>query len=198
MTTPRLDATGEPAAYPAELEREVVRGEGERVRLRPIRAEDAPRLQDLHSRLSGQTVYQRFFSVMKRLPTDWARYLANVDYRHRLALVLERGPAGEPELIGVGRYEPTADPGAVEVAFVVEDRWQGQGLGSLLFTELLRAARVRGFHRFHAEVLADNRRMLDLIARFATIESRALRASTVSLVFSARPAGERDGGHTAP
>lgn len=197
MTTPRLDATGEPAAYPAELEREVVRGEGERVRLRPIRADDAAGLQDLHGRLSGQTVYQRFFSVMKRLPTDWARYLADVDYRRRLALVLERGPASEPELIGVGRYEPTEDPAAVEVAFVIEDRWQGKGLGTLLFTQLLRAAQDRGFHRFHAEVLADNRRMLDLIARFATIDSRALRAGTVSLVFSARPAGARGGGRSA-
>jgi hypothetical protein len=57
--------------------------------------------------------------VLKRLPTNWARYLADVDYRRRLALVLERGPTRDPELIGVGRYEPTADPAIAEVAFVI-------------------------------------------------------------------------------
>jgi RimJ/RimL family protein N-acetyltransferase len=188
MTAPDFDPAGN-AAYPAELEREVTSDDGEPIRLRPIRADDAGRLQDLHSRLSRQTVYQRFFSLMRRLPTDWARYLANVDYRRRLALVLERGPASAPELIGVGRYEPTDDPAAAEVAFVVEDRWQNRGLGTLLFTELLAAAEARGIHRFHAEVLADNRRMLDLIVRLGHVESRNVQAGAVSLVFTRRPPG---------
>src|SRR5262245_36876439 len=141
-------------AYPVELERDVVGPDGTRFRLRPIRPDDAPRLVALHGRLSLQTIYQRFFTVMKRLPTDWARYLSEVDYEGRLALVIERpAPEGEarcqpegearcqpegeacggPELIGVGRYEPTAQAGRVEVAFVIEDRWQGRGLGSALF-----------------------------------------------------------------
>src|SRR5689334_1562082 len=133
-------------AYPVELEREIVGREGTRFRLRPIRADDAPRLVALHDRLSVETIYQRFFTVMRRLPTNWARYLADVDYDRRLALVLERpGPDG-PELIGVGRYEPTGMPDRVEVAFVIEDRWQGMGLGTALFTALLAAAEARGIH----------------------------------------------------
>jgi GNAT superfamily N-acetyltransferase len=123
--------------YPAELERDLVARDGERLQLRPIRPDDAPRLQALHGRLSRQTLYQRFFSIMKRLPTDWARYLADVDYHRRLALVIEREPASRSELIGVGRYEPTDDPAAAEVAFVLEDRWQNQGLGTALLHSLL-------------------------------------------------------------
>jgi GNAT superfamily N-acetyltransferase len=116
--------------------------------MRPIQPDDAPRLQALHGRLSRETVHQRFFSAKKRLPTNWARFLAKVDYRRRLALVLERGQDSDPELIGVGRYEPTDDPTTAEVAFVVEDRWQNKGLGTALFTELLRAAVDRGIRRF--------------------------------------------------
>ena len=177
------------AAYPVELERDIVAGEGARFRLRPIRSDDAGRLVALHGRLSDQTIYQRFFTVMKRLPTNWARYLADVDYRRRLALVVERQGSDGPELVGVGRYEPTIHPGRAEVAFVIEDRWQRHGLGTALFNELLAAAEARGIHEFSAEVLADNTRMLDLIRRFGQIVSSQRDHAIESLVFRRRPSG---------
>jgi GNAT superfamily N-acetyltransferase len=95
-------------------------------------------------------------------------------------------------VIGVGRYEPTDDPTTAEVAFVVEDRWQNKGLGTALFTELLRAGVDRGIRRFRADVLADNQRMLDLIDRFGRVESRSLGAGIVSLVFAPRPASRSE------
>jgi RimJ/RimL family protein N-acetyltransferase len=176
------------AAYPVELERDVAVAGGVQFRVRPIRPGDAERLVALHGRLSEQTIYQRFFTVMRRLPTNWARYLADVDYQRRLALVVERpGPEG-PELVGVGRYEPTALPGRVEVAFVIEDRWQHMGLGTALFNDLLAAAEARGIHEFSAEVLAENTHMLDLIRRFGVILSSRLDHAVVSLVFRRGPA----------
>ena len=176
------------AAYPVELEREVAVAGGALFRLRPIRPDDAERLVALHGRLSEHTIYQRFFTVMRRLPTNWARYLAEVDYQRRLALVVERqGPQG-PELVGVGRYEPTDRPGLVEVAFVIEDRWQHMGLGTALFTDLLAAAEARGNREFTAEVLAENTLMLDLIRRFGTTVSSQRDHAVVSLVFRRRPA----------
>jgi GNAT superfamily N-acetyltransferase len=176
------------AAYPVELERDVAVVGGGHFRLRPIRPDDAERLVALHGRLSEQTIYQRFFTVMRRLPTNWARYLAEVDYQRRLALVVERQRPEGPELVGVGRYEPTAQPGRVEVAFVIEDCWQRMGLGTALFNDLLAAAEVRGFREFCAEVLADNTRMLDLIRRFGEVVSSRLDHAVVSLVFRRGPA----------
>ena len=186
--SPTPEAATEGGPYPADLAREVTCRDGARVRMRPIRPEDAPRLQALHARVSRATIYQRFFGATPRLPTPWARFLAEVDYRRRLALVLERGPGADPELIGVGRYEPTAEPDTAEVAFVIEDQWQGKGLGTMLFTALLTAARDRGIHRFRADVLADNRRMLDLITRFTCVDSRETRDAITSLIFSLPPA----------
>ncbi len=175
--------------YPSELEREVTLRDGTRLRLRPIRREDAPRLIELYSRLSRHTAYQRFFSAMKRLPPDWARLLATVDYRRRLALIAEAGPQDAPELVGVARYEPTDDPEIVEVAFVVLDGLQNRGLGSLLLRHLLEAAQARGIRRFRAWVLAENHRMLDLLARYTDIVSRTLESGVISVLFTPREGG---------
>ena len=158
------------------------------MRLRPIRPDDAPRLVEHYARLSAHSAYQRFFSVMKRLPPDWARFLAEVDYRRRLALVVERGPREAPELIAVARYEPTDRPDTAEVAFVVMDGWQGKGIGTALLGDLLAAAEARGVRRFRAWVLADNPRMLDLLDRFTDVKQRKIESGVVELTFARRPA----------
>ena len=173
-------------AGPEELAREVVLRNGARVRVRAIRPDDAPRLVALFDRLDRDTVYHRFFTPMKRLPPDWARRLATVDYRRRLALVAEHEAGVEPELVGVARWEPTDDPETAEVAAVVEDRWQNQGLGTVLLADLLRAAEVRGISRFRAWVLADNARMLRLLARLAEVRERRTRRGVTELLLTRR------------
>jgi RimJ/RimL family protein N-acetyltransferase len=161
---------------------------GERVRVRAIRPEDEPRLCALYDRLSGRTVYQRFFTIMRRLPPDWVHFLANVDYQRRFALVAEDAAAAEPTLIGVARYEPVAGEGdVVELAFVVQDSWQGKGLGSLLVRELLRAAELNGFVRYRAFVLGDNRRMLSLLARYTDVRERRVDQGVVELTLTRKP-----------
>jgi RimJ/RimL family protein N-acetyltransferase len=164
------------------FDRVVALKDGVRVRLRPIRPSDEPLLVALYDRLSQHSAYQRFFTIMRRLPPNWAHYLANVDYQRRLALVAV-DPATD-EIVAVARYEATAESQTVEVAFVVQDAWQNRGLGTLLFGELMAAARLNGLTRFRAWVLADNRRMLDLIARFATITARRLEHGVVELEFT--------------
>jgi GNAT superfamily N-acetyltransferase len=156
------------------------------VLLRPIRPDDESRLVDLYDRLSRDSRYQRFFSVMRRLPPDWAHFLANVDYRRRLALVLEPRTAGPPLVIGVGRYEPTDQEGIAEVAFAVQDDWQGRGLGVVLFNALLAVAEANGIRRFRAWVLGENRRMLGLITRLADVQSRRLDSGVFELEFVRR------------
>lgn len=147
---------------------------------------------EFHDRLSRDTAYQRFFTIMKRLPPDWARVLANVDYQRRLALVAEHGPAEAPALVGVARYEPTEREDTAEVAFVIQDGWQNRGLGTRLLDELLAAAEARGIRRFRAYVLATNSRMIDLLNRFTEVQTRATAAGVTEVRFirrrSARPA----------
>ena len=175
----------DPPGYPRELERDLMLRDGARVRIRPIRPEDAPRLVAAYQRLSAHSAYQRFFSVRRRLPPDWAQFLATVDYRQRLALIVERPENGEMELLGVARYEPSHDD-APEVAFVILDAWQNRGLGTVLFQALLEAGQARGIHRFRAWVLADNLRMLDLIYRYGDVKERRRDGAVFELIFTPR------------
>jgi acetyltransferase len=176
------------AAYPKELEREVTLRDGARLRLRPIRPEDQDRLSTFYDRLSRHTAYQRFFTVMKRLPPDWARLLANVDYERRLALLAEHGPPEAPELVGVARYEPTDQADTAEIAFVIQDGWQNRGLGTLMLDALLAAAEARGIRRFRAYVLASNMRMIDLLVRFTDVQERVTESGVTELLLVRRPA----------
>jgi RimJ/RimL family protein N-acetyltransferase len=176
------------AAYPKELEREITLPDGARLRLRPIRPEDQDRLIAFYDRLSRHTAYQRFFTVMKRLPPDWAHLLANVDYERSLALLAELGPPGDPELVGVARYEPTDQPDTAEIAFVIQDGWQNRGLGTLMLDALLAAAEARGIRRFRAWVLASNARMIDLLVRFTDVQERSMESGVTELLLTRRPA----------
>ncbi len=164
--------------------------DGAQVTLRPIRPEDGPDLTALYARLSRETAYQRFFSVMAGLPADWARSLANVDCDQRMAIV-----AVDPrnELIGVTRYARDAD-GEAEIAIAIQDAWQERGLGSILLGELLAYAETRGIRRFRAYVLADNSRMLRLLARVTRVLERKTEQGVISLLLvprsgPAEPAG---------
>ena len=173
-------------SYPGQIQQSVVLSDGARVFIRLIRPADERRLEELYSRLSEHTAYQRFFTLRRRLPPAWYHFFANVDYRRRLALVAEHDTTTGPELIGVGRYEPTDDPEMAEVAFVVEDGWQGRGLGTALLDELLAAAQARGIRRFRAYVLADNHRMLRLLESRTHVLERKLEDGVVEQTFAPR------------
>lgn len=174
--------------YPREFEQEVTLKDGARVRIRPVLPEDETRLVALYGRLSRHTKYQRFFTVMKRLPPDWAHYFANVDYQRRMALVAERDLEWRSELIGVARYEPSDEKDTAEMAIVVQDYWQSKGLGTILLSEILRAGETKGIRRFRAYVLADNQRMLTLLSRSTDVQQRKIEQGVVEILFTRREA----------
>ena len=91
--------------------------DGREVWVRRMLPDDAPRLVEAYDHLSRYSAYQRFFTVMKRLPPDWARVFANVDYRRRLALIAEDAATGA--LIAVARYEMTDRADTAEKSCVV-------------------------------------------------------------------------------
>src|SRR5216683_1679723 len=168
--------------YLADPEQGATLRNGASVRVRAIRPDDEPRLMALCRRLSPRTVYQRFFSVRRLLPEE-AHAFANVDYRQRMAVVAEVDDGPEPELVGVARYGRSDEETTADLGLVVEDGWQGLGLGSILLEEICRAGEQQGITQFSADVLTENRRALTMLARHTTIVRRTASHGVAGIVF---------------
>ena len=132
------------------------------VATRPVRPDDEARFRRLWPRLSRDTIYRRFHAPLHHLPAATVRRLVVVDHDLREAVVADIGD----EVVGVARYDRSpADPSTAEFAVLVEDAWQGVGIGRQLIGELTRLAAERGVRCLTATVQADNDRMVGLIRR---------------------------------
>ena len=129
---------------------------GTDVVIRPIRPGDKALLADGVARLSPHTARMRFLAPKNRLTEAEQRYLTEIDYVDHYALVAVR--ADDPgRMAGVGRWiRDAARPDVAEIAILVADDLQGQGLGIALGEALGDAARARGIARFTGIMLAEN------------------------------------------
>jgi acetyltransferase len=152
--------------YPPVNNEEVILKDGSRVVIRPIRPDDAPRLQQAFKRLSPETIYMRFLEAARELSDQQARYLAEVDYQQRMAFVGTIQEDEEENLVAVARYDMLQDrPGLAEAAIVVRDDFQNRGLGTQIMLHLIRYAFKHGVNAFVATVHTTNRRIMSFIRK---------------------------------
>ena len=138
-----------------------------RVVVRPIGPSDKDRLVNGLRQLSLESVRKRFLAAKPRFSQSELRYLTEVDGVNHIALVavLEDDPE---QLVAVARCVRLPDrPGTAEIAIVVGDPWQGQGLGRELARRLADAALAVGIRRFAATMLGDNEAARRLMSTFA-------------------------------
>ncbi len=157
MTAQGIDPAPSPRDYPEHWEADVLLRDGRTAHLRPIVPEDAEGLVEFYSLVSKESKYFRFFAPMPTLSDRDVLRFTNVDYHDRVAFVMTVAE----KIIAVGRYD-VIEKGQAEVAFLVQDAHQGRGIAQLLLEHLAQAGRERGVDRFVAEVLPDNRRMIQV------------------------------------
>jgi acetate---CoA ligase (ADP-forming) len=144
----------DPGVYPREAEADVVLRDGSTVRVRPVRDGDREALRAFFDGVSQDAIWFRFFTMANLdWATDWA---ADVDYRDRFGLVVE---TGSPRQI-VAHAVYVRDGDCAEVAFLVSDAQQGQGIATILLAHLAARAAAHGITTFVADVLPANHRMI--------------------------------------
>jgi acetyl coenzyme A synthetase (ADP forming)-like protein len=177
------EAAPEPAPYPGAFECDVVLADGAPVHLRPVRPEDAEAIRAFHAGLSEESVYLRFFSLMKELPPSLLQRFTHVDHDARVVLLALLGD----EVIAMASYDRAAGAGEAEVAFAVADAHQRRGLGTLLLEHLAEIARTRGVTRFVADTLPHNRPMLGLFRNSGFVIERRPDGGTIHVAFPIEP-----------
>jgi acetyltransferase len=147
--------------YPSQYSWDFTLRDGRPVRLRPIRPEDEPLMVRFHGRLSERTVYQRYFetsSFERRVSHDRLARICFNDYDRTLALVAEKEPeeGRDAEIVAVARLTRMRSKWSAELAILVEDRYQEQGLGREMAGRLLQIASAEGVEKVVAHILGSN------------------------------------------
>ncbi len=147
--------------YPSQYVSQFTTKDGTEVTLRPIRPEDEPLMSKFHETLSDRSVYMRYFaalSLRSRVAHERLVRICFVDYDRVLALVVDHKDkvTGEHRLLGVGRLIKLHRKNTAEVAILVSDQWQRQGLGIELLRRAIQIAREEKLTSVSAEMLRDN------------------------------------------
>ena len=127
---------------------------------RIVQPKDAPALQRFLDRCSERTIYLRFFGSLNEFTEEKARYFAHVDGVDHFAFVA-LDPYDRDEIVAVVRYDREPGEERAEYAAIVEDGWQGYGIGIDLTRRLVGMACPHGVRCFYALVMGKNRRMLE-------------------------------------
>lgn len=138
--------------------------DGRRKLVRPIDATDRDRLRRFHNGLSLDSTRLRFFTPHPTLSDKELVHFTNVDHNNREAFVV----LDDDDIIAVGRYDRTIGSDDAEVAFVVADEWQRNGIATGLFPLLRSHAVANGATCLVADTLAENTAMRTVFVRSGT------------------------------
>ncbi|GAB92277.1 bifunctional acetate--CoA ligase family protein/GNAT family N-acetyltransferase [Gordonia rhizosphera] len=145
------------ADYPHELERPGLLRDGRSILIRPATSDDVETVLQFYGRLSRRSVAMRTLGPVFTMNREATETFVNADHISRVVLLAML----DDNVIGMADYarSPTEIDRA-DIAFTVEDAYQGMGLGGLLLEHLAAAARDRGIEVFEADVLAENLPMI--------------------------------------
>ena len=149
-------------SYPAHLSRTWILPSGQSLRVRPIRHDDGKREEAFVRGLSLESRYQRMLSGGTKITPEWIDSMTHIDYHRHMAFAVTTVSGGAEQFVGVGRYVVDTATASAELALVVADAWQGQGLGRRLLETLLERVRIAGVREAAGVVLATNKTMLRL------------------------------------
>ncbi len=156
----QIELNCEQALYPEDLEAYKTLNDGTEIFFRPVRPADEQALSGMLYSLSPSSIRTRYMTSTMTFPHKDVQQLTNIDYENNLAIVGTVPSVTGDEIVAIAQYFLDPKTRHAEVAFVVQDEWQKNGMGSLLLKYLTRIARQRDIKAFYAKVLPNNKTML--------------------------------------
>ena len=153
---------------------------GKSIGFRPLLPSDEFAFRNFFYSLQAKTIYHRFFYYRglfshKAIQEQWA----SVDYRKNMSIIGLTSKGGHKEIMAIGSYA-AGEEGRAEVAFVVREDFQGQGVGSHLLEVLEKIARENDYRGFTASVLWENKAMIHVFQkRYPNMKVKAISNEAV-------------------
>lgn len=148
-----------PSTGPAPTDRVIRTSRGLGLSLHQVREADAPALRALHRRCSPDTLRDRYLAGVSELGAHMLRVFCDPER----GLTVAVRPHGEEEPVALGHLMYTLDPGVGEIALLVEDSWQGSGVGTALTRALTVFAADWGLAEVRAETTLAHSGMLRIM-----------------------------------
>ena len=151
--------------------------------VRTIQPTDESMIRDLFYTLSKNSVYFRYFTPRRSMPQDNLQEYVSVSEEKGLSLVVTINPYETSRIIAEGRYVFEQSQDIAEVAFMVDEKFQGLGIASFLLDYLIEIGRERGVQGFQADVLLSNEAMLHVFDKLPYVVHKSASHGIVSLKF---------------
>ena len=176
-----------PAPYQDAVDRgRIILRDGATAVIRPATLNDCKALQEFFARLSPESRRHRFLTTTQP-PADLVRSFCDTSKPERLfSLVVTRSSGGADTIVGAASYI-ARDSQTAEVAFAVDDQFQGRGLGTQLLERLALLAIRRGFTRFWAVTERENRSMIEVFRRSGFPVKETFDGGYVEVDFAVAP-----------
>lgn len=157
--------SGKQGEYPEELEIYRTTRTHLNLFLRPVKISDEPKLKEFFYALSDESLLRRFFSVRRDMPHHRLQEFAVIDFSQEMVLLAIHQLEHQEIIVGLGQYALNEDIYTAEIAFVVRDDWQNQGIATELLRHLTALAKKQGLLGFTASVLFENRSMIHVFEK---------------------------------
>jgi GNAT superfamily N-acetyltransferase len=127
-----------------------------------LEPDDAGALQGYFRALSVRSRYNRFLGAMSELPQTELDHFIHVGEGDRFSVIAVMMIDGIETIVGEARYAFHADTASFEFGLSIDDRWQGQGVGSALLGNLQCRAAAFGAKHLFGDTLRSNAAMIGL------------------------------------
>ncbi|MFO7569469.1 MAG: GNAT family N-acetyltransferase [Smithellaceae bacterium] len=171
------------ASYPAGLETRKSLRDGLEVKVRPIKPSDEDMMRRLFYNFSDESKYFRYFAPKPLMPHREMQNYVSIDYQDILSVVAIVEKGRNERIVAEARYAYDKRTGVYEIAFIVDEAFQGKGLATFMCNYLLKIGHDRGIARFVAFVLPRNEAMLKVFDKCAVKPSRSFEENTYQLDF---------------
>ena len=135
---------------------------GKSLMVRFVEPDDADALQAYFRALSVRSRYNRFLGAMSELPPTELDHFIHVGEADRFSVVAVMMLDGIETIVGEARYAFDPDTASFEFGLSIDDRLQGQGVGSALLRNLECRAAAFGARRLFGDTLRSNDVMIGL------------------------------------